>query len=434
MEAVTLAIALTASILVVLLSPVYGLIVYIASFAWYPQYLSIQLGTLDFTVRRIVIIAIFIKLIFLTNLLSRFKFIWLDLLVIAYFISVLIAGVTTAQSFAALLENRAGQVFDTILPYFAVRMIIKNKQQYFTLLKGIMVIAVPLAIIGFYQCLTGVNPVGFLKQYARWVTTPEDPWLRAGFFRADVTFEHYIMYGLFFAMFGPVCAGILRNVKKYKSLYWIGLGFMGLGIFSSMSAGPILVALLAIFFILLYRYRKYWKIIAIAVIVLCVGLEIVSNRHFYDFVGDFTFSGGSAWYRSRLIDVAIFEGGMSGHWLTGYGHGVDPGWCARIDKRKHTDLGTNQYLSILSSFGLVGFVPFLAINIVAAKRLIDVFKTTVLDSDRRLIWCLSAAFFGLAGGFMTVSIFGQPTTIYYIMLGLAGIMPLIITQTIHQRF
>jgi hypothetical protein len=202
---------------------------------------------------------------------------------------------------------------------------------------------------------------------------------------------------------------------------------MGLGIFSSMSSGPILVALLALLFIAVYRWRKYWKLLGAVVIVMCLVVEIISNRHFYDVLGGFTLSPLSAWYRSKLIDVAIFEGGMSGHWLAGYGWNVDPGWFAKIDMRNHTDLGSNQYIAVLSSFGLTGLIPFFAVFIGALKRLVDAFKTSTLDSDRRLIWCLSAALFGLAAGFMTVSIFGQPTTIYYMMLGFAGSMPTIIT-------
>jgi hypothetical protein len=429
MEGITLGIAIAASALVFFLPPIYSLVVYVAALAWYPSYLAVSLGTIDFTVRRIVILAIFAKLFLQTDLPGRFKFIWLDKFVIIYFGAQMLAGATTTQSLMAFLENRAGAAFDMVLPYFAVRMIIRNRQQYLALLKGILVVAAPLAIIGFYQCITGYNPVGFLKTFQTWGTTKGYRALsRYGFYRADVTFSVSIMYGLFFAMLGPVCAGILRTAKKHETLYWTGMGLMCVGIFSCMSSGPMLAGLLSVLFIALYRLRKYWKPIVIAIIIMCASVEIISNRHFYDVLGGFTLNPTTAWYRSKLIDVALFEGGMSDHWLTGFGYAVDPGWHAKIDGRDHTDM-VNHYLLVLCGYGLVGFVPFLVMNTLVIKKLVDAYKSSTLDTDKWLVWCLSAGLFGLAGALTSVSLFGQPTTIYFMMTGFAGVIPAIVTTT-----
>ena len=428
MEGITLGIAMAASTLIFFLPPIYSLVVYIAALAWYPQYLSVPVGTIDFTLRRIVILAIFANLFLRTSLPSRFKFIWLDKLIIIYFAAQLLAGATTTQSLMAFIENRGGAVFDMVLPYFAVRMIIRNKQQYLALLKGILIIACPLAIIGFFQSVTGHNPVGFLRKYHAWKDASRYvPIPRYGFFRADVTFSMSIMFGLFFAMFGPVCAGILHSAKGHKTLCWIGLGLMGVGVFSSMSSGPMLAGLLSILFIAVYRWRKYWKPIAIIIIVMCASVETISNRHFYDVLGGFTPNPGTAWYRSKLIDVALFEGGMSGHWLTGFGYDVDPGWGPKIDGRAHTDT-VNHYLLILHRYGLVGLLPFLAMNAVVLKKLVDAYKACTSDSDKWIAWCVLAGIFGLWGAFMSVSLFGQPTTVYYMMIGFAGVIPAIITK------
>ncbi|MHC4172909.1 MAG: hypothetical protein ACYST5_08215, partial [Planctomycetota bacterium] len=168
MEAITLAIAIIASVLVICQRPVYGLIVYIAAFVWYPTYLTVPVGTIDFTVRRIVIVVLFAKLFLQTDLPDRFKFIWLDKLMIICFGVQILVGAATTQSLVVFLENRGGAIFDAVLPYFAVRMIIRNRQQYLTLLKALLIIAAPLAIAGFYQCMSGDNIVGFFKKYYAW--------------------------------------------------------------------------------------------------------------------------------------------------------------------------------------------------------------------------------------------------------------------------
>jgi hypothetical protein len=427
MVELTLLVSAVASIVVFFVSPVYGLVVYLAAFVYYPSYLSAPIGTIDFTVRRIVILAILAKLFLQTDLPGRFKLAAIDKFVIIYFFAEILAGATTAQSLGAFLENRGGAIFDMVLPYFAVRLIITNKDGYLILLKGILFLAAPLAIIAFYQSATGRNLLDFIpgQRYS-------EPPMRFGFYRAALTFSVSIMFGLFFAMLGPVCAGLWRSIRQERWIYATAIGLMALGAFSSMSSGPILAATLAILFISLYRYRRYWKITVAVVVIMCGLVEIISNRHFYDVIGRFTFSSSTAWYRSKLIDVALFQGGMSGHWLTGYGL-VDPGWSAKIDNRDHTDL-VNHYLLVLCRYGIIGLIPFIAIIVSAFKTIIKSFQESILESDRWLIWCLAGAIFGLLVSMFTVSLFGPPTTILYFLFGFCGSMPQIIKKTNNRIF
>jgi len=415
----TLLIAAAGSFMVFFVPPVIGLILYIAILAWYPSYLSLQIGTIDFTVCRIIILAIYANLFFCTDLPKHYKPILLDKLLILYFIAQVIAGVSNTPALI-LLENRAGAIFDMLLPYFAVRIIITGKKQYLTLIKGILFSAVPFAILGIYQCYTGANIFGFIPGHT-YIAKP-----RHGMYRALLTFSVSIMFGLYFAMLAPPCAALFHSVNKNKKLYGFAILIMLIGVLSSMSSGPMLSALLSIMFILAYKYRKNWKLAVIAVIIFFGSIEIISNRHFYDVFGRFTFDNRTAWYRSKLIDVALFEGGMKSHWLTGFGLN-DPGWSDRIDKRGHTDL-VNHYLLILSRYGIVGLLPFMAIITVALKMLHRAFQSAMLDSDRWLIWCLAAALFGLLTSLTTVSLFGPPKTILYLLFAFCSITPLIVKQ------
>ena len=430
MEGVTLVIALVAGVLVFFLRPVYGLIVYIAAFAWYPTYLTVPVGTIDFTVRRMVILIIFAKLFLQTDLPDRFKFIWLDKLIIICFGVQILVGAATTQFLVVFLENRGGAVLDMVLPYFAVRMIIRNKQQYLTLLKAVLIIAAPLAMIGLYECLTGSNPVAFFGKYYAWGGARSSARFRAGFYRAKVVFGHQILYGQFFAMFGPICAGLFRHIRKNKLVYAIGTGLMAVGVFSSVSAGPWLAALLSILFIALYFYRRYWRIALLLAMLMFGIVEIISDRHFYEEIDQFGFSRKTASYRVRLMEVALLEGGMRGHWLTGYGWGADPGWTVKVypDWDKRTDM-TNHYLRILSHFGLIGLVPFLAVHIAAVKNLVDSYKVSMHNSDKWLVWCLSAGLFGSAAAILSIALHGPPITVYYMMIAFCGVMPAIVTKS-----
>jgi len=424
MQQVTLIVALTTAFAVFCLPPLWGLFLYIAAIAWYPSYLSVQIGTIDFTVCRIIILALYINLFLHSSLIERFKFGSLDKLVVIYFAAQIIAGIATTDIFR-LLENRAGAMFDMMLPYFAVRFIVTGKKKFLSLLKAILFSSVPLALLGVHQCLTGIDIFSFIPGHAYVAKA------RGGLYRALLTFSVSIMFGLYFAMLSPVCAGLYKTVKANKWLYLWALAIMAVGVFSSMSSGPMLAALLTALFIVFYRFQRYWKTAVITLLIMCVTVEIISNRHFYDVIGRFTFSPTTAWYRSKLMDAALFEGGMSGHWLAGFGM-ADPGWSARIDLRSHTDI-VNHYLLVLCRYGLIGLIPFLVMISHAMKILIKSFKESFLESDRWLIWCLGGTFFGLLISLFTVSLFGPPKTVFYLLLGFCTVMPVIVKET-NRRF
>jgi len=427
MQLVTLSIGLIAGAMAFLLTPLQGLVIYIIGLAWYPTYLTVQCGSIDFTVGRIIIMAVVLNILLRTDIAARFKTTTMDKFVVLFFVAQVIAGVTTTP-LAKLLENRAGAICDLLLPYFAVRMLITTRPRYLHLLKCIMLISCPLAILGLYQSLTGDNPVGFLKDYYGWDTFSRgySPIPRAGFYRADVTFPMSIMFGLFFAITAPVCAGVIKSKPSAKAIYYTAIAIMLLGVFSSMSSAPMLTALLAGAFILFYKFRAYWKPVLITLIVMCTTVEAISNRHFYDVLGSFTISPGTAWYRSRLLDVALFEGGMSGHWLAGYGLvAPDPGWGQKIN-HKRTDI-VNHYLLILCKYGILGLTPLLVIIALAFTNLTKAYRSAVKKPDQWIIWCLLAALVSTSVSLQTVSLFGQTYTVLFIIFALCASAKTIIT-------
>jgi O-antigen ligase len=125
---------------------------------------------------------------------------------------------------------------------------------------------------------------------------------------------------------------------------------------------------------------------------------------------------------------------MSGHWLIGYGHATEEAamasadWGGRIDGRYRVDM-VNEYLLILFRYGFIALIPFLAMIYATIKKLIEAWRMSLLDADKWMIWCLAASFAGLLIGFCTTSLHaGQPTILFFILLGLCGVMPLIISD------
>jgi hypothetical protein len=195
-----------------------------------------------------------------------------------------------------------------------------------------------------------------------------------------------------------------------------------------MSSGGLLALVGAIGFICFYRFRRKWKAGIAGVILMCVLVETISNRHFYDVIDRFTFNSANAWYRSRLFEVAFFEGGMSGHWITGYGM-EEPGWGLKIDTRDHTDM-VNHYLLELCRYGLVGFIPFCAVIITAIKRLLNGFWLLTNDEDTWLIWCVAGGLASVLLAFNSVSLFGQPMTMLFMMFGFCVAVPEVVDKKV----
>lgn len=415
MEGLTLIIAAIGCLLVLSLKPVQGLAVYVILSMWYPYGVgTVKAGTIDFSVGRIVIIILFAKILLSSNLVKNFKIIWLDKLVVLLFLAEVAAGLTTTE-LMALIEYRAGDFFDMALPYFAVRLILTDKNKFITLLKAIAWSAGILAIFAAFESVTGNN----LLKLNRILPSPE---VRMEvFFRAQTTFRHAIYYGVFSGMVAGVCMGLVKNVRGNTLFYKMLIGLIFLGCFFSMSSGGLLAMIGALSFIAFFKYRRYWKQAVIGIIIMCGVVEFISNRHFYDVIGRFTFNAATAWYRGRLFEVAFFEGGMSGHWIFGYGF-EDPRWCDKIDLRNHTDM-VNHYLMKLCRYGLVGFIPFCAVIITAITKLFKGFGTIRNESDEWLIWCVAGGLFGVLLALNSVSLFGQPMIMLFMIFGFCVSVP-----------
>jgi hypothetical protein len=298
MESVTLLVAAVGCLLVLFLRPGYALPIYVASLAWYPYYLTVKLGTLDFTASRIVILAIFLRIMSDRKARSAFRWIWLDYLIVIASVSAVVSNMFTVP-LEELMEYHAGVQLDTVMVYFAARLLITSRAEYLKLLRVSLFISIPLAILGVYQSITSHNVVGFLKQYNAWGVMEESAVVRWGLFRADMTFGHPIMFGLYFAIIGPLCIGLWHFVgRSYHPLLACGIILTFIGLASSMSSGPQLAGVGLFFTLILFPYRRYWKVLLAALILLMVLVEVGSNRHWYYVASSYlAFNADTAYYR-----------------------------------------------------------------------------------------------------------------------------------------
>lgn len=421
MNSLTVGISLVLSALALILPAPYSLSVYVAALVSYPNYAKMNVAGLDFTVMRVVIIAVLLRA-FISASNKPLRIRTIDWLVVAVFMAELVAGLATAPSFMDFVINRAGATFDMMLPYIAIRLVIRTQKDLKKFLTGAMLVMIPTALLGLYQCFTGYNLFAPLENLVYWNVRPSEYGKRFGLTRSNVVFAHPIIFGLIYAMFVPIFAGLYRAMKQFRWIWLCGIILILGGVFASVSSGTYLAVFICIGFIAGYRYRKYWKPVVIFCLFCILVVDIISNRNWYHVLSEFTLNKQTSWYRGRLMEVALFEGGMGGHWMTGFGYGVEPGWGAKIDGRDYTDM-VNHYLLLLARHGLVGFVPFVLLNVWVVKHLIKAWKNASDESERHIVWGLSASLFALALSSFSVSLEGPPSNVYFLIIALAAALP-----------
>jgi hypothetical protein len=428
MDAITFFIAVLLSIFTFVCTPIKAFIILCSAIVWYPDFLTIKLGVIDFTVPRILIIVLYANLFLRTNKLESFRFMYIDAFVILAFIgkfTALLANVPASR----VLENQGGYFFDTVLIYFLTRLIITSKDYFLRVLKSLLMISVPLAILGIIDSFTGFNIFHNLQQYSDWVFNPNRN-IRNGFFRATGSFRVHILFGLYFASL-YILAFALWHDREWSRGRLIGvIVCMLIGMLSSMSSAPIFAVILGSAILVAYPLRHYATVLLAIVIAVCLFAEVLSNRHFYEIPIRFAFSGSTAYYRIGLINEA-FGGGMDGHWLFGYGMvGMGNGNDNSNFHWKHKDL-VNIYIEKLATTGLCGLLPYIMLNIAYYLALYKAGKRA-LPLDRWLVWSVASTMIAWNIVMMTVSAFAKIDTFLYIYIAICANLPAIMTtQTVY---
>lgn len=433
MIAVTFAISFAGSILALALRPVLGLAVYAIVLFCYPQPLTIPLGTIDFSTSRVVILPLLASALFRSRLHQKLKWNVMDTFAISYFLATIISYTFNAP-ILKVLERQGGMIFDGLLPYFAVRLIINSRENLITFIKTMVLIGVPLAILGASYSVTGYDPLAFMKQYYAFGLAEMDMGpgvMRKGFYRASVTFDHYIVFGLFFSGLFPLCLSLWNQRIWSKSAIFCCSCLMFVGALTSLSSGPLFSIQVTAMMLLCYKIRRLWPVFLIVFLSLTLFVEIFSNRHFYEVLTRFAFSGDSAHYRIGLIEET-FGGGMTGHWFFGYGYvGIGPGNDNANFHWHYMDL-VNIYIRFLVQTGLFALTPFLALNFMIYRRIVQAARISVDPRNSWLLYCIGALFVGWNVALMTVSPLGQFTNIFYMMVGVACNLPQIVLLSQHS--
>jgi hypothetical protein len=316
------------------------------------------------------------------------------------------------------LENRSGFLMDTWFVYLAARLIVTDKTVLSSFIKGVSIVLAALAVLGVAESITGQYYFLALKRFRVWNTPVGDMIVerRFGFGRANGPFSHSIMFGSCFVMFLPLVWALRRERDYWGKLAYPLSGMIILGSLSSMSSGPWGMLMVVIFCMALEKYKHRLKALLVWFVILCISVEIVSNRPFYHVLLEFGNLGKGDWYqRAKLIDSGIRT--IDEWWLAGYG-GKDPGWGAATGVA-FTDCN-NEFLLKGIQYGMLGVIALAATLAMAFRGFVRAFKETTDKELRSLYWAMGSALVGVIVIWQAVSFFGQSTMLFYCLLGTIG--------------
>ena len=418
MQSVTLAIALILSVLVITLRPKYALVAYIVSLLWYPSYLAVSIGTIDILVGRFVVTVLLLRCYFDDGIRRKFTWNRLDTLVtLSMFVYVGAYLITQVNPIAETLESRAGFVMDTWCAYLAARFIVTDRTKLISIIKCVSIAMVPLAFLGVIESVTGWQPFASLRQYSPWFAggnvVSEG---RFGFARAVGPFSHAILFGGVFAMFLPLIYYLRREKGDWRTLSYVILVIALLGALSSMSSGPWVMVIVVIFCLVMEKHKQLVKPLFILLVFSCISIGIASNRPFYHIIASWAIPlGGAGWHRAKLIDVAIDK--FDEWWLIGYGD-KDPGWGQYFGMGS-SDI-TNEYILNGVRYGILGVIALCVVIAKAFRSLISTYRRLTHPAMKSLCWAFGSLLFSVTVAWMSVSFFGQLSTLVYCSIGMIG--------------
>jgi hypothetical protein len=387
--------------------------VLILSMLIWPEYLRFPLGLFNASVPR------FVALLLLAKAIGRGRHqnistCAVDRLVFWLWLWILLATVISSATQDHLIET-FGRGLDTILMYFVVRLYIITFDDMKGMVWWLALCAVLMGIIGIVETVTGYSPYAGMTEYRTWKWFDEEPpKYRLGLMRAKGSTSVHIFFGLAMMILTGILWSIVKGTSRNRFIS-VAILFGFAGAFASMSSGPWLGCAM-ILLLGLYRHRLNWiKPTLMLIAIMAIGLEVASNRHFYNLIDYLALDAHTAWYRTRLFEVAASQ--LYEFWLIGVGSNWPHHWGLLLDGRLHIDV-VNHFLIIALYGGLPAMFLYILSHWYALKRIVTLFRSTGDTSVSKVAFHLGVVLVALDFSTLSVGLFGPPLPLSNMLLGL----------------
>jgi hypothetical protein len=412
----TLVVAALCVGLALVVRPGAGIAILLASALLWPEYLRVPLGVVQMSVPRFVALALIVRHLGRIGILRRTP---VDFFVVLGYILSVVA-VVAADANPRLVTSTIGRGLDTVVMYFAARLCLATFDDIKDMRWPLVLTALSVGAMAGLEAWTK----RFLYGWAYFgAGNPEVEigegrggvgQARWGMMRAQLATAHPIYFGV--AM--TIVVGYILMLRQSLStvVWWAALAGAAAGVFFCLSSGPWTAAFLLV--LLLPFYKATWLIKPAigATILLCILLELVTNRHFYHLICYIGLSNATAWYRVRLLEVAFKY--LPEYWLFGYGGRSFEHWGLEIDGRFFIDC-VNNYVLIAAMSGVPTMLCYLGAKIAAVWCIAKAWRRYD-PSQRWIVFTIVATLLAVALAECSVSVFGPSLLFNGILLGTAA--------------
>ena len=209
------------------------------------------------------------------------------------------------------LEPSGIVILETLGPYLLARRLIRNADEFLALSRIFLFTTIILLPFAMFETITGQNILLTIFDIAfeTFKDVPKDT--RWGLDRVQGPFEHPILFGVFCsAGFGLSFYVVGKEMELFKRS--ICALPSSLGVFLSLSSGPLSALIAQIFLVtwdvILKSFKWRWVLLAGLTVVAYVTVDVISNRTpIKVFISHFAFDTHTAYNRILIWDYGSAE-------------------------------------------------------------------------------------------------------------------------------
>lgn len=302
--------------------------------------------------------------------------------------------------------NRLGFIYEALGLYFLFRILLREPEDIYTLMRGIAIVVTPVAAAFILEHQTHHNIFAIFGGVA------EITWIRDGRLRCQGAFAHPLLAGCFWAALMPLAVPLWTRNKGWDrfAAVWSTICFLII-IFTCSSATPIMAVAAALFGGSLYFVRYWFRWIRWGFLLLAIALHLTMNHGLQSIFMKIKIAGGTGYHRYHLIDQAINRVGewalmgtrSTAHW----GYGLN-------------DV-TNQYIVEGVRGGLLTMGLFMLLIYLAFRSVGQALRRDSRDRQKVIMgWAVGTALFVHIINFLAVSYFGQILMLWYLQLAMVS--------------